>query len=54
VEHELLCWGFKGAVGMSSGEEVVAAARARRQGLIEEGRVPLRFESRRHYCHVFR
>jgi hypothetical protein len=32
----------------------VAAARARRQVLIEEGRVPLRFDSRGHYCHVFR
>jgi hypothetical protein len=54
VEHELLSWGFKGAVGSSSGAEAVAAARARRQVLIEEGRVPLRFESRGHYCHVFR
>jgi hypothetical protein len=54
VEHELLSWGFKGAVGIPSCEEAVAAARARRQVLIEEGRVPLRFESRGHYCHVFR
>jgi hypothetical protein len=54
VEHELLSWGFKGATGSSSDEGAVAAARARRQVLMEEGRVPLKFESRGHYCHVFR
>lgn len=54
VEHELLAWGFLEAIGSSSSEAAVAAARARRQALVEEGRVPLRFDSRGHYCHVFR
>jgi hypothetical protein len=56
VWTELLSWGYQGAVGSSSqrGSGAAAASAAATRKLLQEGRVPLHFDSVGHYVAVFR
>jgi hypothetical protein len=56
VWSELLSWGYQGAVGSSSqrGSGAAAASAAATRKLLQEGRVPLHFDSVGHYVAVFR